>query len=78
MERNISTPPPSERHPPPVVRMNAAIHPTSGAPTRWADIDENDNTLPPLPPNLKRAISCPTNEENKNKIKNKKQARESR
>ena len=75
MERNISTPPLSERHPPPVVRMNAAIHPTSGAPTRWADIDENDKDLPPLPPNLKRAVSCPDKHDN---AKNKKQTRETR
>ncbi len=73
MDRKISTPPPSERHPPPVVRMNATICPP---PTkRWVD-DLEDDTLPPLPPNLKRTESCPPNERNLNK--NKKQARDTR
>ncbi len=75
MDRKISTPPLSERHPPPVVRMNAAIHPNSHVATRWAD-DLDDNTLPPLPPNLKRAVSCPPNEGKMNK--NKKQTSETR
>ncbi len=73
MDRKISTPPPSERHPPPVVRMNAARYPP--ATKRWAD-DLEEDTLPPLPPNLKRAESCPPNESNLNKSK--KQARDAR
>lgn len=75
--RNISTPPLSDRHPPPIVRMNASRYSISGASTRWADIDENDNTLPPLPP-LQRATSCPNNKDNWTKVKSKKQSRESR
>ncbi len=74
--RNISTPPPSERHPPPVVRMNASRYPVSAR--RWADMDENDNTLPPLPPNLKRVSSMPADKDTWTKVKNKKQTRESR
>ena len=75
MDRKISTPPPSERHPPLVVRMNATKYtpPTK----RWAD-DLDEDTLPPLPPNLQRAESCPVKEDNWTKVKTKKQSRVSR
>ena len=75
MDRKVCTPPKSERHPPPVVRMNATKYtpPTK----RWAD-DLDEDTLPPLPPNLRRTESCPINEDNWTKVKTKKQSRDSR
>ena len=74
MDRKISTPPLSERHPPPVVRMNA----TKYTPPAKRSDDLDEDTLPPLPPNLKRADSCPVKEDNWTKVKTKKQSRASR
>ena len=75
MDRKISTPPLSERHPPPVTRMNATKY--TPPVKRWAD-DLDEDTLPPLPPNLRRIASCPINEDNWTKVKTKKQPRASR